>query len=398
MHIRPLLLATLPIILHRASATPLEVHPGDAGSVVLTSDDTVNATHNTLRVAAYTGYMQLSIFNNLPSSNVNFYITGLDVQGAVVLLQPNGTWFHPNASSTSLVPVPITADVSIPLGPEGSVTNITLPGYVSSARVWFADGNLTFYTVYGEYGPSLVEPSFVNPNDPSADVNFGFVELSYGEDIIYVNISFVDFVGLPLGISLFGGGGVQTVPGVEADAVENICEALEAQAAADGYPWDDLCMTNSNGTALRVLSPTNYLSIEPDAFEDYWTAYVDEVWTYYSINNLTMVTSGEYGDVNCSVNIGGNLTCVYDNRGYEKPSALDIFGCNQGPFSLVSTDNVVHQRVVPILCAAIQRSTLLLEVNKSSPPFPPSLRSHREKNREILTTMETIRAATSNQA
>jgi hypothetical protein len=54
------------------------------------------------------------------------------------------------------------------------------------------------------------------------------------------------------------------------------------------------------------------------------------------------------------------LTCAGDNRSYAKPTTGDIFGCNSGPFATKSTDNSVHLAVIPRLCAAFNRGTLLL--------------------------------------
>jgi len=358
MHFR--ILATLILFLGSALVECIKVNPGGAGNVVITATNTLNATNINNREATPSSYMQLEVINNFDSDNVNVYVTGLDTSGLVVLLQPDGSWNYPSTNSST--PVEITGDVALPLGPRNSTTWIQLPGYISSARIWFADGNLQFYTVAGEYGSSLVEPSAVNPNDPSANINWGFVELSYGSGIIFVNISYVDFVGLPLGITLEGGHGNQTALGLDARAVANICESLANQATVDGYPWYDLCMTDSNGTLIRVLSPTDYMSGQNTQFDDYWTDYVDRVWSHYQTTNLTMVTATDYGNVSCTVLSNDTLVCANDTRGYEKPNAIDIFGCNQGPFSLVATDNVVHQRIVPILCAAFQRSTLLLEV------------------------------------
>jgi hypothetical protein len=63
--------------------------------------------------------------------------------------------------------------------------------------------------------------------------------------------------------------------------------------------------------------------------------------------------------VGCNVQGGSNLFCAGDNRSYSKPSAQDIFGCNSGPFAIIDGDNAIHQAVVPRLCAAFNRGTLL---------------------------------------
>lgn len=383
-----------------AAAAPLVVTPGGPEAIVINADDTVNATSSAptttssaassaestsavhVHVLAATdsttttsGQLPLALVNKLASSNVHAYVTGLDANGALVMLQPNGAWYYPTAKDSTGVPALITGNVAIPLGAQGSTTSITLPGYISAGRVWFADGTLEFFTVMAATGAaSLVEPSAVNPSDPSADVNWGFIELTNtAASGLYVNLSYVDFAGLALGITMTDtSGNLYEARGLVNDAVTQICDELAAQAAADGQPWDQLCMYSSSGTALRALSPYNYLAgINNTAFENYWTSYINKVWTHYTTTPLTIDTQVSAGLVNCTVSTSTNLlTCNGDNRGYAKPSASDIFGCNAGPFSIVSGDNSIHYAVVPRLCAAFHRSTFLLSGGNVQPSLP----------------------------
>ncbi|QKX62567.1 uncharacterized protein TRUGW13939_09728 [Talaromyces rugulosus] len=73
------------------------------------------------------------------------------------------------------------------------------------------------------------------------------------------------------------------------------------------------------------------------------------------INTQTFASNVTYTTFN------NNLTCIGDNRGYVKPTAADIFSCSSGPFDIDVTDNDIHQLVVPRLCAAFVRSSLLLD-------------------------------------
>ncbi|KAK5126922.1 hypothetical protein LTR85_008280 [Meristemomyces frigidus] len=326
--------------------------------------------------------LQLSFVNNLASSNVHAYMTGL-VDGNLVLLQAGGGWFYPPNPAAGEVHQAITADIAIPLGSQGSTTNIALPGnYVSSGRIYFADGTLDFFVNPGDTGPSLVQPSSVNPSDSSADVNWGFIELTTSAaDGIFADITYVDFVGLPLGLTLESAdGNTQTAPGVPAGGIADVCSGLQAQATKDGQPWDRLCMDDADGNLLRVLSPEGYLAYNSSAFSDYFTEYVDQVWAHYAQNVLTIDTQAAAGVVNCTVKpaafgsgtTSAELTCTGDNRGYAQPSAADIFGCDSGPFYIAATDNAVHVAVVPRLCAALNRATLLQEGGDQQPSEDPS--------------------------
>ncbi|KAI9710762.1 MAG: hypothetical protein M1820_002595 [Bogoriella megaspora] len=357
---------------------PVVVTPGTAADIIITKDNTVNGTCGPpdsngpkANAAQGTAVLPLSFVNHL-GGGVNAYVTGADANNRLVMLQPGGTWYYPQASGGG-VPQPITANVAIPLGGQGSTTNINLPGYISAGRIWFAVGTLQFFTVSGANGQaSLVEPSAVNPSDPSSGVNWGFVELTNNAGGLYADISYVDFVGLPLGIQMQAGdGSLQSAAGLTANAVSSICSDLQAQAAKDGQPWGSLCQADKSGRPLRVIAPSDYTSLNPSAFSNLYTNYISQVWSKYSTQTLTINTQSGAGNVACKTS-GNTLTCAGDNRAYAQPSAGDIFGCNSGPFAIQGSDNDVHRAVVPRLCAAFDRSTLLLNGGNVQPSLSSS--------------------------
>ncbi|KAI0475596.1 glycoside hydrolase family 64 protein [Xylariaceae sp. FL0804] len=363
-----------------ALAAPILVRPGGIKGIEITSLNTINATttHTDDKfvsdVADTSGQLTISMVNNFGSSSMNAYITGLDTSGAVVMLNTDGAWYYPDpAGSTTPVTIDSSAGVALPLGAAGSTTTFTLPDYMSSGRVWVADGELSFFAVAGADGASeLVEPSAAAATDPSAAVNWGFVELTNTADGgIYANISFVDFVGLVIGMVLaLGDNTTQTVKGLPAGAVAGVCAAMQAQGAEDGSSWADMCVTDGEGNALRVLAPNLYLSQDEAAQADYWTDYVSDVWTTYTSTPLVIDTQAAAGNVSCTV-VGDELTCDGDNRGYPQPTTADIWGCNSGPFAIDSGDNDVHRAVVPRLCAAFNRAELLV----AGGAYEPSLGS-----------------------
>jgi hypothetical protein len=200
---------------------------------------------------------------------------------------------------------------------------------------------------------------------------------------VFANLSYVDFVGLVLGLKLVSGdGSTQTALGLEPNATESICASLYMQASFDGQPWDQLCIKGTHGDAIRILSPDSYMKINSSAFTNYYSGYVDQAWSRYQNKSvLTIDTQSSAGNVTCTTS-GEQMSCKDDNRVYNKPSTGDIFGCSTGPFALHDNDNGVHQAVVPRLCAAFVRSTLLLEgsdlqprQNESPLPFPGTISS-----------------------
>lgn len=130
-------------------------------------------------------------------------------------------------------------------------------------------------------------------------------------------------------------------------------------------------MLDANGAPIRAIAPPVLLSQQPGSFPGFFQRYVNQVWDHYTTNTLTIDTQNGNGNVACHV-VGGEMQCDGDNRGYAKPNAEDIFGCDSGPFSILESDGAIHRAVVPRLCAAFNRGTLLLGGGDVQPALPPS--------------------------
>jgi hypothetical protein len=337
---------------------------GDLKDVVIRKENTLNATSDASTPASFGRFtytdgqkLRLAFVNNFGGGPLNAYITALTMNGQVVVLGSNGQWVYPKAYG-SKSPTAIKESISHPLSSRGGTVDLTLPDYVASARVWFAEGQLTFsVTTGGDGRDGIVQPDYLNPTDVSANVNWGFVELTHKPEGIWANLSFVDFVGMEVGMKINRRDGTsQTTPGLRPGAVRSICKELIEQSKVDNQPWNKLCVADSRGNPLRILSPEHY---KPMKESNYWSFYIETVWAVYARKPLKIDT-GNGGVVNCQVS-GGILKCGGgDNRGYEKPSTSDIWGCDSGPFRN-DNPNEVHKIVVSHLCAGFVRSTLLLD-------------------------------------
>ncbi|KAI0531991.1 glycoside hydrolase family 64 protein [Xylaria digitata] len=375
-----LAVAALAGLIGQAFADPVIARPGGVDDIIITEDNILNSTsvrglktNIVLKTnSAQAGALPISVVNNF-DSGMYMYLTGKDSSGTPVLLGANGQFVYPQADGSG-VPQEIVANVALPLNAKGQTTQITLPQALTSARIWLAHGQLKFYTVRDGNGVSaIVEPSSANPQDPSAGIQWGFIEFNYDGTTIYANISFVDFVGIPLGmgLTLASGAQQQVVQGLQGGAVNDICNGMKQQASADGQIWDRLCVTTSSGQALRVLAPNLYESGNPGQFGGYYDDYINQVWNQYASQDLTINTQAAAGNVACRTS-NNQLTCAGDNRAYPKPTVADIWGCNSGPFAIIGDDNDVHRAVVPRLCAAFTRSTLLLPGGNVQPSLGAS--------------------------
>ncbi|KEY70783.1 hypothetical protein S7711_03278 [Stachybotrys chartarum IBT 7711] len=360
-----------------------EVNPGGIDDLTISRDTTLNGTFQGeepiivipdedagLSARAESPTLNLQFLNRF-NGFVNAYLTGMDPEGRVAFIRADGSVYYPSSGGSS-VPVWIPqADVRIPLE-AGQQLNMVLPFALTSGRIYYAAGELSFAVVSTPIGEGIVQPAPNVLTDPSAGVNWGFVELTLtSSGVLYANISYVDFVGMPLGMELtVYGGESQSAYGVSSDAVGNICNSLSAQASRDLRPWGGLCLSSS-GVPIRVVSPYLYHDLDANGFTTYWDQYGNDVWQKFRNQPLVIDTQGPRGHVNCYVQ-GDTLNCDGDNRGYGRPTARDIWGCDSGPFGKMSGDNDVHLAVIPRLCAAFVRSTLLSQGGEVQPSLGSS--------------------------
>ena len=309
-------------------------------------------------VLATAATLTVNLQNQTSSSTVYAYITGqaIDNGNRLFLLQSDGrTPYYP--ASPASTGARLAANVSIALGAPGHTVNVTIP-HISGGRIWFSVGTpLTFLL---NPGPGLVEPSVTNPSDPNINTNWSFCEFTFNSSELFANISYVDFVGLPIALTLTSTNiKPQHVSGMPANGIETVCNGLRAQTARDGRRWSSL-IVQQNGVDLRVLSPNNGIILNPTWFQPYWPPYVAQVYAKYSTSPLTINTQASFGPVSSTGEPAGQL--AFGNAGtFAQPTSRDIFSCSTGPFATGS--NAERNVIIPRLAAAFNRSVLLLTNN-----------------------------------
>lgn len=300
------------------------------------------------------GSLNIALKNHTTSNTVFAYVTGLALNNnnAPVLLQSDGkTLYYPQSPPSTCTP--LSVNCAIPLGAPGSTVTVTIPK-IAGGRIWFSiDEPLTFLV---NPGPALVEPSVTSFSDPNINIAWAFCEFTYNNAQLFANISYVDFVSIPIALTLIStSDGTQHVAGMPADGLATVCDGLRKQAAIDHQPWDQL-IYNHNGHPLRALSPNNLLVSNPNAFSGYWEPYIQQVWSRFSCNEMRINTQAAFGSI-CGKVKNGALELSAAGS-FPQPSGADIFSCSTGPFA---TGNSTERNVViPRLAAAFNRSTLLL--------------------------------------
>jgi hypothetical protein len=327
--------------------------PADAGNEKRAAAPQANNEQQQVLAEAAPGTLQLALQNKSNSTDVYAYITGLALErnNTPLFVQADGqSIYFPVAPRD--IQQPLQADVAIPLGRPGNTVNVRIPK-IAGGRIWFSIGaKLTFLL---NPGPAVVEPSVTNPSDPNININWTFCEFTYNDAQLFANISYVDFVSIPVALSLTSNEGkTQTVPGMGADGLRRAIEELRAQAQRDGRPWDKL-IYEANGQPLRVLSPNNLLVGNADAWGNYWDSYIQAVWNKYRNEDMTINTQAAAG--NLKGRVQGNELELGEAGKFAAPSARDIFTCSTGPFATGS--NQARNAVIPRLAAAFNRSILL---------------------------------------
>ncbi|PNY24244.1 Glucan endo-1,3-beta-glucosidase [Tolypocladium capitatum] len=296
--------------------------------------------------------------NDTDAPQLYAHVTGSDGRGLVILGADGKTPYRPASPSPRRTVQPLGANCAIAVGPSGSTRTISVPR-LSGARIWFCkDKPLTFFI---NPGPQLVEPSATNPSDANYDLDWDFCEFTWSDQGLYANISFVDFVGLPVSLQLkMGDGSVKTVTGLPSDGLDRVCAKLEAQGKVDGKGWEKLVIRSpASGVTLRALSPNSGRVLVPGLFDGYYKPYVDAVWAKYAAKDLTVNTQFTWGDVKGRVDQDGKLAFAGVGS-FGKPAAADIFSCSSGPFAAGPDVSPEMLNIAARIAAALNRSTLLI--------------------------------------
>ena len=297
----------------------------------------------------------IELINNINSSNVHAYIqTTQHSTNERVLITSEGQVYKPIAFSKNVAtPIPESAKCGIALGPVGSTTRVTMPIALLTGRVYVADGELDIGALQVGSATELQHPAFANPQDPNYNTSFGFVEVNQPDSRVWVNPTYVDFVGLPLAMEMVFKDYALNVSGLPANGVKQVCDLLKDEEKQDGYPWSALCLGDGNGEPLRVLSPEH----RPSGFTSYFDNYINQVWSRFGDDGIIFDLQSNEPLVSCRMH-GGSMVCDSAKLPFSKPATSDIWGCNSGPFA--NTGEPCHDHTGSRFCAAFHRATLLL--------------------------------------
>ncbi|GAA5154859.1 MULTISPECIES: glycoside hydrolase family 64 protein [Amycolatopsis] len=314
------------------------------------------------QAAATPATFALDLVNSSGSGTVYAYVTGFAPDNRLVLLAADGSPYYPSSPSSTLTPLPV--DCAIPVG---SGRRVTVPR-MYGARIYVVTGSkLDFFL---NPGPALVHPSFLNTSDPNYGRNWSFAEFTFNDVQLFANISYVDFVGLPLGIALTSSAGTQSVQGLPAGSVDAVASALSGQGGA----WPQLIQNGPDGRPLRVLSAHHKAS----QFAGYLDGYIDQVWQKYSSQTLTVDPQNGTGPFTGRVTNG--VLTFNNGETFSKPSTADVWSCDSGPFAIAAGASNARKAIIPRLAAALNRTTLLANPNQPTGENPAQFYQNAQTN------------------
>ncbi|KAK2609623.1 hypothetical protein N8I77_003117 [Diaporthe amygdali] len=339
----------------------------------LTPRQSASATASSTAGSGGSG-LEIKITNSA-SDKMYAYIMGEDYNNGKKVFYQNGanTWYYPTYSGASNGTASKNGAVdsasnNLAIEIEGnSDTTITMSEYLNSGRVYIGAAEMTFMQ---DPSGNLVEPSPVDTSDANYGFAWGIVELAWSNVELAADLSYVDSVGLALGMKVTTTDGEELYDaGLPAGSLKKVCDEL----AAVGDEWGDMCVKDSDGNLVRALAPSKYISGSTGNLSTFYDSYIDEVWEKYATAELTINTQeSTWGpNVTCKVSSGGDsaMVCTQPDGAtynYDKPTTADVLGCNSGPFTSQG-DNAYQSRTWPRLCAAFTRSTLLLDGGDVTP-------------------------------
>jgi hypothetical protein len=303
-------------------------------------------------LSAAAGRLPLDLVNRRIGHRAYAVVSGRDpVSGRWFFLAADGkTKTYPRAGRTSRTP--LNVDTAIPLSASGATRRLVLPP-MESGRVYLSlDRKLRFF-VNPDGG--IATPSVTDPHDPNAATEWTFFELTHDGNGVYANISFVDFVGVPLSLRLKTASGTQRVGGLERTGLSRIAAGLRTQSSRDGSGWRKL-IVSQGGRDLRILSPNLAAhAAGRNPVSGYLDPYIRQVWQKYRSVDLTIDTQSRWGTVVGRVRPNDRLTFPRIGS-FAQPSTYAVFNCSVAPF--VTANNVMGN-LSARLAAALNRTTLL---------------------------------------
>lgn len=269
------------------------------------------------------------------NGSINAYIVGTDLTTEQqVRITPDGTM---RPVSTADNGADGYADYAIPFAGTGDTT-LQLTGDMSG-RIYFSLGDKVKFKV--NEGNALAYPAGWVGVDPNYDVLHDCVEFTYLDGRIYCNTTMVDMFSIPMSITLTGEQSPSTGTLVDGGRA-NIFDTLRAEPDFAQLVIDD----------RRVIAPGH--GLDAGLFPStYFDGYVNDVWTAYRSQTLTVTANNSTFTGQVS---GDQFGFDGGVAAFSRPSTRDVLFCDG---ALAAPNDGITGPVAAVLGAALNRTTLL---------------------------------------
>ncbi|KAG6358097.1 hypothetical protein INS49_013981 [Diaporthe citri] len=199
----------------------------------ITPRQSASATASTTAGSGGSG-LEIKITNSA-SDKMYAYIMGEDYTNGKKVFYQNGAagWYYPTysgasngtASKNGAVDTSFN-NLAVEVG-GNSDTTVTLTEYLNSGRVYIGAAEMTFMQ---DPSGNLVEPSPVDTSDANYGFAWGIVELAWSDIELAADLSYVDSVGLALGMRVTTADGEELCDaGLPAGSLEKVCDSDRAR-------------------------------------------------------------------------------------------------------------------------------------------------------------------------
>ncbi len=230
---------------------------------------------------------------------------------------------------------------------------------IVSGRMYISYGSPVYVTINSDANGNtgFAGPDLNNTSDPNQDVLFEFVEFTITNGEYWGNTTRVDFFSFPVVSRLVGEGGFVSTPG-DADVydktVGDIGTREEIFAAFKNEAPTEFQTLVQDST--RIMAPCKATFNEGGIYENYFDAYIDEIWDTYRTKDLVFkCEAGTFRGRTSGNSIIFSKDGGESNIVVNKPTTQDVL---EGKGTL-ATGTDIEKVVEAQLCAAINRGVAL---------------------------------------
>jgi hypothetical protein len=231
--------------------------------------------------------------------------------------------------------------------------------HIISGRVYISFEKPAYFHVNA--GPALAYPSALNSNLPNYSIVFDKIELDWQNgQLPFMNTTTVDFFSISFKLELKDSGTSLGQAGFTKTR-KAIIDELTALAS----PWQNCVVKNSGDAVVRFVAPQ--LLSDPNPFANYFDSYINDIYTYYKTNILTLSNLPDVETWSATGQVDGSGVFTFTVDGTGETVTIDnlvgqgkhIFGCDgAGYLFTTGSDSIQRQGIIRQMGAALNRSVL----------------------------------------